>query len=98
VVDRAAAQLALDYASRNQSEQFAALKPWLTGDTPGLSRADAARALDISEGALKVAIHRLRQRFRERVKAEIGQTVSDPAEVREELRYLVEVLATPPEG
>jgi hypothetical protein len=84
--------------SRNQGEQYAALKPWLTGDAPGLSRAEAARALEMSEGALKVAIHRLRKRFREMVKAEIGQTVSDPAEVREELRYLIEVLATPQEG
>jgi len=98
VVDRAAARLALEYAGRNQGEQFAALKPWLTGDAPGVSRADAARTLEMSEGALKVAVHRLRKRFREVVKAEIGQTVNDPAEVREELRYLIEVLATPPEG
>ncbi|RQW76677.1 MAG: hypothetical protein EHM62_09490 [Methylococcus sp.] len=98
LVDRAAAQLALEYTGRNQGEQYAALKPWLTGDAPGWSRADAARALDMSEGALKVAIHRLRKRFREVVKAEIDQTVSDPAEVREELRYLIEVLATPSAG
>ncbi len=47
----------------------------------------------LTEGTLKVAIHRLRRRFRELVKTEIAQTLSDPSAVREELRYLVEVLA-----
>jgi RNA polymerase sigma-70 factor (ECF subfamily) len=49
----------------------------------------------MSEGAFKVAVHRLRQRFRELVKAEIAQTVDDPTQVTEELRYLVDVLAQP---
>ena len=42
-----------------------------------------------------MAIHRLRKRFRELVKAEIAQTVDDPAQVQDELRYLLEVLAQP---
>jgi len=63
------------------------------GEVPSLSQADAARELGLSEGAVKVAVHRLRRRFRELVKAEIAQTVGDPAQVAEELRYLVEVLA-----
>ena len=95
VVDRSAVQLGAEYAGRGQGDQFAALKPWLIGDAPALSRADTARGLGMSEGALKVAVHRLRKRFREVVKAEIAHTVSDPSAVREELRYLIEVLATP---
>jgi len=47
----------------------------------------------MNEGAVKVAIHRLRKRFREIVRADIAQTVEGPAQVDEELRYLVEVLA-----
>jgi hypothetical protein len=58
-----------------------------------VSQADEARELDLSEGAVKVAVHRLRKRFRELVKAEIAQTVDSPAQIQEELRYLVEVLA-----
>ncbi|MCL4179077.1 MAG: sigma-70 family RNA polymerase sigma factor [Verrucomicrobia bacterium] len=92
LVDRAAASLASEYADRGQIAQFNTLKPWLLGEIPALSRADAAVPLGLTEGALKVAIHRLRRRFRELVKAEIAQTVSDPAAVREELRYLIEVL------
>lgn len=46
-------------------------------------------------GAAKVAIHRLRKRFRELVKAEIAQTVDDAAQVQDELRYLLEVLSQP---
>ena len=71
---------------------FDALKPWLTGESAALSQADAAQQLGVSEGAAKVAIHRLRQRFRETVKAEIAQTVHDPGEVDDELRHLLVVL------
>jgi RNA polymerase sigma-70 factor (ECF subfamily) len=46
----------------------------------------------MSEGAVKVAIHRLRQRFRETVKADIAQTVPDARDVDDELRHLVAVL------
>jgi RNA polymerase sigma-70 factor (ECF subfamily) len=42
---------------------------------------------------VKVAIHRLRKRFRELIRAEIAQTVPDPADTDAELRYLIEVLA-----
>jgi RNA polymerase sigma-70 factor (ECF subfamily) len=47
----------------------------------------------LTEGAVKAAIHRLRKRFRELVKAEIAQTVDDAAQVQDELRYLLEVLS-----
>lgn len=72
---------------------FDVLKPWLSGESAALSQADAAQQLGVSEGAVKVAIHRLRQRFRETVKAEIAQTVHDPADVDDELRHLLAVLA-----
>ena len=44
---------------------FDALKPWLTGESAALSQTDAAQQLGMGEGAVKVAIHRLRQRFRD---------------------------------
>jgi hypothetical protein len=53
----------------------------------------AAARLGLSEGAVKVAIHRLRKRFRDLVKAEIAQTVSTEQEARGELRYLIEVVS-----
>jgi RNA polymerase sigma factor (sigma-70 family) len=93
LLERAVAVLASEFGKAGKAEQFEVLKPWLLGEVPSLSQADAARQLGLSEGAVKVAVHRLRKRFREVVKAEIAQTVSDAAQVGEELRYLVEVLA-----
>lgn len=95
IMDHALTALEGELASDGKREQFDVLKPWLVGDTAGASQLEAAQRLGISEGALKVAVHRLRKRFRELVRSEIEQTVGDPAAVQEELRYLVEVLSHP---
>jgi RNA polymerase sigma factor (sigma-70 family) len=87
VLDRALAALGND-----KMEHFEVLKPWLTGDSKDLSQAHAAKELGISEGAVKVAIYRLRRRFRELVKAEIAQTLNDPAQVHNELAALIEAI------
>ena len=60
-----------------------------------MSQADAASRLGLTEGAAQVAIHRLRKPLRELAKAEIAQTVDEGAQVQDELRYLVKVLAQP---
>jgi RNA polymerase sigma factor (sigma-70 family) len=93
VMDRALQTLAAEFASAGKADQFTALKPWLAGDAASLPQSEAAARLGLSESAIKVAIHRLRKRFREIIRAEIAQTVDTPAEVDAELRYLVEVLA-----
>jgi RNA polymerase sigma factor (sigma-70 family) len=93
LVSRALGALAAESAREEKQAQYEALKPWLLGEVAGLSQADVARQLGLSEGAAKVAIHRLRKRFRDLVKAEIKQTVGDDAQVSEEMRYLVEVLS-----
>ena len=95
ILDRALAALADEHAAAGKAAQFETLKPWLTGGTEQSSQADAARRLDVNEGAVKVAIHRLRKRFRELVKAEIAQTVGGGADVQAELNYLLEVLSRP---
>jgi RNA polymerase sigma-70 factor (ECF subfamily) len=71
---------------------FSALKPWLNGaaDTP---QSEIARSLGMSETAVKVAIHRLRERFRELIRAEISSTLDDPADIADELRYLITAAA-----
>ena len=51
------------------------------------------RELGMTESAVKVAVHRLRTRYRERVREEIAHTVADPAEVDDEIRYLLTVLS-----
>ena len=92
VLDRALAALAEEHHTAGNSEQFEALKPWLTGDIENVSQADAARQLGLNEGAVKVAIHRLRRRFRALVKTEIGRTLNDPSQVADELACLVAAL------
>ena len=93
VLDRALAALAHEHDQLGTADQFQVLKPWLTGDAAGSSQSEAAAQLGLSDGAVKVAIHRLRKRFRDCVKAEIAQTVSTEEQVREELRYLIEVVS-----
>jgi RNA polymerase sigma-70 factor (ECF subfamily) len=89
LLDHALATLAEEHKAAAKTAQFEALKPWLTGDTDNSSQADAARQLSLNDGAVKVAIHRLRRRFRDVIKSEIARTVNDPAQVDEELRYLL---------
>lgn len=92
LLDRSLRQLAGESDADEQRAQFEALKPWLTGD-PGGSQAEVAARLGLNENAVKVAIHRLRKRFREVVKLEIAQTVADAAEQRAELDHLIRVLS-----
>jgi RNA polymerase sigma-70 factor (ECF subfamily) len=92
ILEHALAKLEEEQRAAGGSAQFELLKAWLTGDAEPLSQAEAARRLDMTEGAVKVAVHRLRKRFRELVKAEIAETVAGPSQVQEELRYLIEVL------
>ncbi len=86
------AALASEWAAAGRAHDFEVLKPWLIGDTDSLSQADAARQLGMREGAVKVAIHRLRKRLRQILREAIAQTVTSPTEVDEELRYFVRVL------
>ena len=92
VLERSLATLAQEDKAAGKAEHFDVLKPWLTGDIENLSQADAARQLGLNEGAVKVAIHRLRRRFRDLVKAEIGRTLKDPAHVADELNCLLAAL------
>jgi RNA polymerase sigma-70 factor (ECF subfamily) len=93
LMERAFGRLEEELTAGGKAGHYAALKPWLVGDTPALSQAVVARALGLNEGAVKVAIHRLRKRFRELIRAEVAHTVPDTGDADEELRYLVEVLA-----
>jgi RNA polymerase sigma factor (sigma-70 family) len=71
---------------------FEKTEPLLSGDGVVGSYAEIAASLGMNEGAFKMAVHRLRRRYGELVRAEIGQTVSTPGAVEEEVRYLFAVL------
>jgi len=93
VIDRSLNALAAEFVSVGKSSYFETLKPWLVGEVSCLSQGEAGQQLGLSEGAVKVAIHRLRKRFRDLVKQEIAGTVEQAVNVQEELRYLIEALA-----
>ena len=93
VLDRVVDKLRDEFVQHGRPEHFDQMKPFLLGysDAP---YATLAREMNTSEGALKVAIHRLRKRYRELFRLEIADTVADPTEVESELRYLASVLTT----
>ncbi|MBX3732698.1 MAG: sigma-70 family RNA polymerase sigma factor [Verrucomicrobiae bacterium] len=93
VMARSLGVLEAEQAGSGRGPSFAVLKAWLVGDAPALSQSEAARQLGWTEGAVKVAVHRMRRRFREIVRSEVAQTVPAAADVDEELRYLVDVLS-----
>ena len=92
VLDRVVEELRKEFLHHGRLEHFERLKVFLLGQSDA-PYAALAREMNTSEGALKVAIHRLRKRYRDLFRQEIADTVSDPAEVESELRFLVAVLA-----
>ncbi len=91
LIDRALHQLQTEMSLSDKAAQFETLKPWLTGNIES-SQSSIAAALGMNENAVKVAIHRLRRRFRELVKGEIAHTVTDPTEQAAELTDLIAAL------
>ena len=91
MLDRVVDRLRDEFVQHGRLDHFDRLKVFLLdqSDTP---YAALAREMDTSEGALKVAIHRLRKRYRDLFRQEIADTVADPAEVESELRFLAAVL------
>jgi RNA polymerase sigma-70 factor (ECF subfamily) len=92
VLDRVLEKLGQDYARDGRAELFSRLKIFLTGACHLPSYADLAAELALSEGAVKVAVHRLRRRYRELLKEEIAGTVAAPDDVADELNCLLAAL------
>lgn len=89
LLDRVMSRLQAEMTARSEKpSSFDRLKIYLTGDVPHLSYAETASELGMSEGAVKVAVHRLRRRFRDLVRDEIAHTVSSPEDIEDELRHL----------
>ena len=73
--------------------KFRILRPSLIAGSADFDCCKAAIALEMSEGATRVAVHRLRKRYREIFRYEIAQTLSDPADFEEEINYLIQILS-----
>lgn len=94
LLERVLAQLREQHARAGKAEWFDTLRAYLgaAGDPP--PHAEVAARLEMSEGAVKVAVHRLRRRYRDLLRAEIAQTVEDDAAVDDEIRHLIAAVGT----
>jgi RNA polymerase sigma-70 factor (ECF subfamily) len=93
VVERVLGRLQAEYTTAGKGAVFSALQGQLTGEAPTGATAEAAATLNLSEGAVRVALHRLRRRFGELLRHEIAQTVARPEDVDEEIRHLFAVIS-----
>jgi len=94
VMEQTVARLRTEYLAADRAELFEELKHFQPGEEAERSYAEVAARLGLSEGAVKSAVYRLRQRHRDLLREEIAQTVATPAEVEEEIRYLISIMSS----
>ena len=87
VLEQVVEDLRREYADLGKARLFSHLKPFLGGDSDTVPYREIATELDMTEGSVKVAVHRLRRRCRALLLSEIAHTVADPADVEGELRH-----------
>ena len=95
LLERATTRLSAEFQGAGKAGQFEHLKVFLAGDGSGVSYAEIAPAVGMSEGAVRVAVHRLRNRFRSLLRDEIAQTLENPRDlnaIEDELRDLINAL------
>jgi RNA polymerase sigma factor (sigma-70 family) len=90
LLDEVLASLKLEYAEEGKAGQFDKVAPLLAGNE--VSYADIGREWNCSEGAVRVAVHRARKRYRDLLRKMIAETVADPADVDDEVRFLLAAL------
>jgi len=93
LLERVLRMLGEEYAANHERSLFERLKDYVWGERGGTPYAQAAEELQLTEGAVKVRVHRLRKRLGELLRMEIAQTVPRPEDVDEELRYLMTVVS-----
>jgi len=92
LLERTLSKLRAESVAGGKQALFERLEGHLTGEQDTLPYAEVASALGMTEGAVKVAVHRLRRRFGALLRAEIAETVADPAQVDDEIRELFRAL------
>lgn len=94
VLARALEALRLECVAEGRGEFFEGVKPWLTGEAAHGDQAALAVSFGMNANALKVAVHRLKRRFREVLKAEVAGTLEDASAVEAEMRALFAALGS----
>jgi RNA polymerase sigma-70 factor (ECF subfamily) len=92
VIEKALAQVRREWEVAAKTAEFEALKSCLLGGAPAGGYAAVAKDISSTEGAVRVAVHRLRRKFQKRLREEIAETVADPSEIDDEIRYLLRAL------
>jgi RNA polymerase sigma factor (sigma-70 family) len=92
VLDHVLKQLRVEYVTAGKDQLFQAMKDVLLGEKSEVPYETLCKRLGMSEGALKVAVYRLRQRYKDLLQAEVAQTVDNPAEIDDEVRYLLHLV------
>jgi RNA polymerase sigma factor (sigma-70 family) len=92
LLEQAMARLRAEYESDGRGEDFNRLKEYLTAERGGIPYGEIARKMGATEGAARVAVHRLRKRFREVFRATIADTVSSAEDLDAETRCVLEAL------
>lgn len=93
LLDDALNRLQGEFTRMAREHEFACLKEWLTAERGGIPYEQIAAALGITEGAARVAVHRMRKRFRELFRQTIAETVDAAGDVDAEMRHVVGVLS-----
>jgi RNA polymerase sigma factor (sigma-70 family) len=93
LLEQVLAVLQQEYTQSGQGRVFEELAEMLWGRDTSVSYVQIGERLGLTEGAVGAAMHRLRQRYRERLRAEVTHTVAEPGEVDEELHYLLRVVS-----
>jgi RNA polymerase sigma-70 factor (ECF subfamily) len=94
LLDRSMERLRQECMASGKGKLFDRLKGFVSGEKTQASYAEAAAQADLSLSALRSAIFRLRQRYHELVREEVGQTLADPGELKDELRYLLSLFSS----
>lgn len=94
VLDGVVAQLTDEYAAAGKADLFTRLRVFLPGATREETYQACGTTLSLSESAVKMAVHRMRKRYRHVLRKRIADTLADPGAVDEEIRYLLDVLST----
>jgi RNA polymerase sigma factor (sigma-70 family) len=93
LLDHVLARLESEATRGGKPELFSQLRPLLEGHDVSQSYQQIGEALQMSESSVKVAAHRLRSRYRQLLREEVGRTVADPAEIEEEIADLLRALS-----
>ena len=93
LLEEALKRLEAECRSEDKAEMFEELKVFLSGERQADSYAQIGQRLGLTEGSVKVTVHRLRRRYRELLREEIAQTVSQPELLEEEMRNLLAALS-----